>query len=107
MDSLCNLLTSCHIEHKPKLYNMMIYDFKELSNQYSSEASEYLFGMKPEYDYLTSEDINELLFYLQNNNVENILQSIIKQRYPSCFIDTNIVQTMIDYYIECLSSINT
>ena len=106
MDELCAFLTSCSIQSKPKLYNMMIYDFKELSNQYSSETNEYLFGMKPEYDYLTSEDINELLLYLQNNNVEDILHSIIKQRYPSCFIDTNIVQSMIDYYIECLSSIS-
>jgi len=105
MDELCMRLTSCAIESKPKLYDVMIYDFKELSNQYSSETNEYLFGMKPEYDYLTSEDINELLIYLQNNNVEGVLQSIIKQRYPSYFIDNLIVQAMVDYYIECLSSI--
>ena len=106
MDELCRILTSYAIQSKPKLYDMMIYDFKELSNQYTSNTNEYLFGMKPEYDYLTSEDINELLFYLQNNNVEDILQSIIKQRYPSYFIDNLIVQTMVDYYIECLSSIS-
>ena len=105
MDELCNQLTSCYIQSKPKLYDMMIYDFKELSNQYSTNTSEYLFGMKPEYDYLTFDDINELLIYLQKYNIEEILTSIIKKRYPTCFIDTNIIQTMIDYYIECLSTI--
>ena len=62
--------------------------------------------MKPEYDYLTFEDINELLLYLQRNNVEKVLQSIIKKRYHSCFIDNLIVQTMVDYYIEYLSSVS-
>ena len=105
MDELCHILTSCKIKSKPKLYVMMIHDFKELSTQYTSNTNEYIFDMKPEYDYLNSDDINELLFYLKNNNVEDILQSIIKQRHQSYFIDNLIVQTMIDYYIECLSSI--
>ena len=61
MDSLCNLLTSFHIEQKPKLYNMMIYDFKDLSNQYSDNQIEYSFDMKPEYNYLEFEDVQELL----------------------------------------------
>ena len=41
MDELCNQLTTCYIQSKPKLYDMMMYDFKELSNQYSTNTSEY------------------------------------------------------------------
>ena len=37
MDELCRILASCAIDSKPKLYDMMIYDFKELSNQYISQ----------------------------------------------------------------------
>ena len=98
MDELCNQLTTCYIQSKPKLYDMMMYDFKELSNQYSTNTSEYFFGMKPEYDYLTCDDINELLMYLHKYNVEKKVSSIMEKRYPNCFIDFSIIQTMIDYY---------
>ena len=103
MDSLCNLLTTCHIEQKPKLYNMMIYDFKDLSNQYSDNQIEYSFDMRPEYNYLDFEDVQELLIYLQKNNVEEILTRIILERYQGIHIDNRTIQTMIDYYIDCLS----
>lgn len=104
MDSLCSLLTSCHIEHKPKLYNMMIYDFKELSNQYSNNTIEYSFDMRPEYNYLEFQDVQELLIYLQQNNVEEILSSIIKERYNGIHIDKRTIQSIIDYYIDCISN---
>ena len=81
----------------------MIYDFKELSNQYLTEDTTYSFDMQPEHNYTSFNDINELIIYLQKNNVEDILISIIKERYPNCFIDRMIIQSMIDYYIECLS----
>ena len=101
MDELCSMLTNCDIEYKPKLYDMMIYDFKDLSNQYFSNTQEYSFDMKPEDNYLKFEDINELCIYLQRTNVE----CIIKTRYPVCFIDKYVVICMIDYYIECMLSI--
>ena len=104
MDLLCSLLTTCHIEQKPKLYNMMIYDFKELSNQYSDNVIEYSFDMKPEYNYLEFQDIQELIIYLQKNNVEEILTRIILKRYNDIHIDNRIIQSMVDYYIDCLSS---
>jgi len=104
MDSLCSLLTTCHIEHKPKLYNMMIYDFKELSNQYLSNVIEYSFDMKPEYNYLEFQDVQELLIYLQTNNIEEILSSIIMERHRGIHIDNRTIQSMIDYYIDCLSN---
>ena len=104
MDSLCNQLTSCYIKYKPKLYDMMIYDFKELSNQYSENAIEYLFNMKPEYNYLEFQDIEELIMYLQKNNVEEILTRIIIERHDGIHIDNRTIQSMIDYYIECLSN---
>ena len=104
MDLLCNQLTSCYIEHKPKLYNMMIYDFKELSNQYSDNIIEYSFDMKPEYNYLEFQDIQELLIYLQTNNVEDILIQIIIERHNNIHIDHRIIQSMIDYYIDCISN---
>ena len=104
MDLLCNLLTTCHIEQKPKLYDMMIYDFKELSNQYSENVIEYSFDMKPEYNYLEFQDIQELLIYLQKNNVEDILTRIIIERYNGIYIDNRTIQSMIDYYIDCLSN---
>lgn len=104
MDSLCSLLTTCHIEHKPKLYNMMIYDFKELSNQYSNNIIEYSFDMRPEYNYLEFQDVQELLIYLQTNNVEGILCSIIFERHNNILIDYRTIQSMIDYYIDCLTN---
>ena len=104
MDSLCNLLTSCHIDNKPKLYDMMIYDFKELSNQYFTNVIEYSFDMRPEYNYLEFHDVQELLVYLQKNNVEEILSSIILERHKNIHIDNRTIQSMIDYYIDCLSN---
>ena len=94
MDSLCNQLTSCYIEYKPKLYNMMIYDFKELSNQYSENAIEYSFDMKPEYNYLEFQDVQELLIFLQKNNVEEILIQIIVERYSDIHIDNRTIQSI-------------
>ena len=102
MDELCRKLTLCHIIHKPQLYDMMIYDFETLSKQYSINTNEYVFDMKPEYDFITFQDLEELLVYLQKNNVEEILSSIIKERYPCVFIDQNIITSMVDYYIENL-----
>ena len=104
MDELCNLLISCHIQNKPKLYNMMIYDFKELSNQYSENIIEYSFDMKPEYNYIEFEDLQELLIYIQKNNVDEILTDIIKERYNGVHIDNRTIQSMIDYYIDCLTN---
>lgn len=103
MDALCNQLTSCYIKQKPKLYDMMIYDFKELSNQYSTNELEYSFDMKPEYNYLSFQDVQELLIYLQKNNVEKILICIIQETYPSINIDHRTIESMIDYYIDCIS----
>ena len=105
MESLCNSLTSCHIEDKPKLYNMMIYDFKELSNQYSNNIIEYSFDMKPEYNYLEFQDVQELIIYLQKNNVEEILIRIIMKKHNNIHIDNRTVQSIIDYYIDCLSNV--
>ena len=104
MDSLCNLLTSCHIDNKPKLYDMMIYDFKELSNQYLTNVIEYSFDMRPEYYYLEFHDVQELIVYLQKNNVEEILTSIIMERHNGIYIDKRTIFSIIDYYIDCLSN---
>ena len=104
MDSLCNQMTTCYIEHKPKLYNMMIYDFKELSNQYSDNVIEYSFDMKPEYDYIDFHELQELLRYLQKNNVEELVTRMIIERHHGIHIDKRTIQSMIDYYIDCLSN---
>jgi len=82
----------------------MIYDFKELSNQYSENIIEYSFDMKPEYNYIEFEDLQELLIYIQKNNVDEILTDIIKERYNGVHIDNRTIQSMIDYYIDCLTN---
>ena len=102
MDNLCNALLSCKIEYKPILYDMMIFDFVELSKQYSNNCFQYTFGVNPDYEVVDSDDIEELGIYIQQSKCENILQQIIEQRYPLVHIDSNIISSMIDYYIECL-----
>ena len=103
MDALCQSLTQCTIEFRPKLYDMMIYDFADLSEQYKSHVFSFTFGLKPEFNYVTDAEINELIFYLQNNKVDSILLQMIHEKSPHCTVDTGIIHSMIDYYIECLS----
>ena len=107
MEELCAMLSSCSINFKPKLYDMIVYDFIDLSIQYQSTTLEhvYTFNINPHAEYASPTEINELLIYMQTNRVDNILQSIIKERYPSSYIDKTIIETMVDYYIECLSDI--
>ena len=102
MDDLCNALLSCKIEYKPVLYDMMIFDFVELSKQYSNNCIEYTFEVNSDYEVVDSNNIEELGIYIQQNKCETILQQIIEQRYPFIHIDKNIISSMIDYYIECL-----
>ena len=102
MDELCDKLLSCHIEKKPKLYDMMIFDFIELSKQYSSQTNFYIFEMNPKYEDVSFININELCEYIQKNNCENILLDIIHKRYPGIYADSRTVTSMIDYYLEVL-----
>ena len=103
MDSLCQQLISCKIEVKPKLYDMMIYDFVDLSIQYNSNSTDYYFNMKPEFDYVSKLELKELICYIEgSSNTSSILHQMILERYPGIHIDNNIVESMIDYYIECL-----
>jgi hypothetical protein len=105
MDELCNQLLSCNIDNRPKLYDMMIFDFVELSRQYSQQSNEYVeytFDVNYKYEHIQFTDINELSQYIQKNKSEDILADIIRERYPHMHIDKNIVASMIDYYLECL-----
>lgn len=105
MDDLCNLLISCKID-KPVLYDMMIFDFASLSEQYYSNVDCYTFEVNPKFEYATDSDINELLIYIQKNNCEEILIKMIRERYGlNVFIEMYIIQSMIDYYLECLITI--
>ena len=103
MENLCNQLLKCSINNKPVLYDMMIYDFVNLSYQYS-QLTEFTFDMNPTYDYATRDNLEELAIYIQKNKPENILYQIIQERYPSQYIEKNIVIAMVDYYLECLIS---
>ena len=103
-DSLCEQFSSCSFSYKPKLYNMLLSDLNQLAHQYISNITEYSFDLQPEFDYTDITDINELLQYVQNNNTESLLISIILHLSPSCHIYLNTISSIIDYYIECLSS---
>ena len=102
MDELCNLLVSCAIESKPKLYDMMIYDFIDLSIQYNTNETEYSFDMNSHAECVSILEMNELLNYMQSHKVDDILCKIIAERYPQCYIEKKTAEAMIDYYIECL-----
>lgn len=101
MEDLCNQLLRCQITNKPKLYNMMIFDFADLSEQYN-KSTEFTFNMNHAYELATSFDIQELVEYIQQFNAETTLEKMIEERYPNVFIDRRILFSMIDYYIECL-----
>ena len=101
MDNLCNQLLQCSIDNRPVLYDMMIYDFVNLSHQYN-QLTEFTFDMNSNFDSATSADIEQLSIYIQKQNAEVLLYKIIQERYPTLFIDKNIVTAMVDYYLECL-----
>ena len=103
MDDLCNQLLTCKLDTTPKLYHMMIYDFADLSDQYN-KSTEFTFNMNSSFELATLHDISELIVYIQTSNAEEILQRMIWERYPAVFIDTRVISSMIDYYIECLCS---
>ena len=103
MEKLCNQLLKCSINNKPVLYDMMIYDFVNLSYQYS-QLTEFTFDMNSTFDSATSADIQQLAIYIQQQNVEKTLHQIIQERYPLLFVEKNIVTAMMDYYLECLMS---
>ena len=105
MDDLCNLfINSCSLQ-KPVLYDMMIFDFKDLSEQYINNTGNYIFNMNPNFEYTLNTDIDILISYLSvNNTAETILISMIKKRFgENIFIDINIINSMVDYYIECIN----
>ena len=104
MDQLCSLLVSCKIENKPVLYDMMIYDFASLCDQYNNSNEYYTFNMNSEFDLASFDDINGLVIYIQNCKCEDILIKMINQKFGNIFIDHSIIQSMIDYYLECLFS---
>lgn len=107
MEELCSLLLSCNIDNKPVLYDNLIFDFSELSRQYMDTESEYVFQLHMKYKMASFGDINEIISYIQQQNCEEILIRMIKQRYGDIFIDRLIIMSMIDYYLNCLiESIN-
>ena len=105
MDDLCNLfIQSCSLQ-KPVLYDMMIFDFKDLSEQYINNSGNYIFNMNPNFELALPTDVKILISYISaDNTAETILISMIKKRFgENIFIDINIINSMIDYYIDCLN----
>ena len=104
MDTICELLSNeCRIQG-PKLYGMMVNDFEQLARQYINHIQEYSFEMDPRDEYVSIIEINELLQYIQMNKVETVLIEQIKRLSPKCIIYENTIQSMIDYYMECLTA---
>ena len=95
MDDLCNALLSCNIEYKPVLYDMMIFDFIELSKQYINNCVEYTFEVNPEYEFSNS---NERIF---NKYAMCALFQISK---PSAFIN---FLTQDRFFLNCLGNRKT
>ena len=102
MDSLCNSLNQCKIDDRPVLYNMMINDFTNLANQYL-HSSNFTFEMQNDIGCISINDIDELLVYIQKQKCENILIEIIRHYHPDTFIDKNMINSIIDYYMDLLS----
>ena len=103
MDALCNALNKCQIDDKPNLYNMMINDFTNLANQYLHSSNCFTFEMQNDIESISIDDINELLIYIQKQKCENLLIEIIKYYHPDIFIDKNMINSIIDYYMDLLS----
>ena len=96
-------MKSCSM-NKPILYDMMLNDFIELSHQYKNNDNMYIFNLNSNINYINNVQINELLNYMFNNDQEinSILIKTIHKRYPNIHLNNLTINSMIDYYIECL-----
>jgi len=112
LNEISNLFSFVKLNDKPKLYNYLAEDFRELAKEYntiinSSETNSFhlVFDPKPDMDIFSDSQTNaELVHYLNRNRKGySMLADLIEENFPEHgILDMNIIECLVDYYIEII-----
>tara|TARA_B100001094_G_C18186600_1_gene804190 strand:+ start:3096 stop:3491 length:396 start_codon:yes stop_codon:yes gene_type:complete len=112
LQEISNLFSGVKLNDKPKLYNYLTEDFEHLAQEYhdmmnSLDQNQFhmVFDPKPDVDIFSDPESNaELVDYLNKDRKGyTMLCDLIRENFPQYVIlDTCIVESIVDYYIECI-----
>jgi hypothetical protein len=112
LNEITNMFSGIKFDDKPKLYNYLADDFRELAKEYNTIMTSLdknifhmVFDPKPDIDIFSDSQTNaELIKYLNGNRKGySMLSDLIEENYHEhVILDMNTIESLVDYYIECI-----